>query len=266
MRMTFRAAVALAVVFFFPGAAIALGISIVDVRSTGASTTRLAAGDVLTVDLVLNNDGTLPVYGIGLAVAGYDLDGNGVADDGLGYVDGVGVDSVFNEFSVPDPADPTRYLTGGGIDNVYQPPREIIGRSRETPASDLTYHGLGVSFLGAISLTPTDGDGSHDVGVDGQLVRDGDVHFRLRFRALARAVPTETTLVFGIPLDPFGNSGWGAGVVGPGGSLYEFDNDFLNVFNQTLAVRVVPEPGTALLVGFGLAVLGARRREDSAAS
>src|SRR5690606_13893042 len=60
----------------------AAGISIVNVSSTGSSTSDLAVGDILTVELVANNDTHLEIWGFGLIAWGYDVDSNGVADDG----------------------------------------------------------------------------------------------------------------------------------------------------------------------------------------
>jgi hypothetical protein len=262
MRIPFQITTAFVVfnlILVLPGLASALGIFIANTSSTGKSTSVLAPGDILTIDLVVNNDAALPVYGMGLSVSGYDVDRNAIADDGLQFLDGVGAESVLNGTTIPNPDGLPGLTSFGGLSNFRNPPSEIVGRSRETETSPLVYHGLGVDFMGGVSLTPTDGDGSGDVGIGGRLISEGDVHFRLRFQATPSVVPSEMTLVFGIPLDPWGESGWGSAVVGSGGVLYDFDNDFLDLFNQKLALTVVPEPGTALLLGLGLAALATRR-------
>lgn len=97
---------------FFAGRADAAGISIVNVSSTGASTSSLAVGDVLTVDLVANNDTHLDIYGMELVAFGYDVDANGVADDGLRMVSVSGIGSIFNAVAVPSVG------SFGGLNNV----------------------------------------------------------------------------------------------------------------------------------------------------
>ena len=104
--------------------------------------------------------------------------------------------------------------------------------------------GLAVVMYEAISLTPSNGDGSLDLGIGVDLIANGDVHYRVSFQAVATGVPTGISLTFGPP--PTRDA-----VVGFGGSI-PFDN-------ATYDLIVNPEPGPALLISLGLMGLAARR-------
>ena len=115
--------------------------------------------------------------------------------------------------------------------------------------------GRAVRLFGGIDTTPTNGDGTTDTGVNGNSTNpatDGDVHLQVTFSAQSlgatNASPATVDLVFGI-----GQQGFD--VQGPGGSLAS------QWSNASVTVTIVPEPGTALLMGLGLAGLaGIRRR------
>lgn len=210
----------------------ALGISIVNVTSTGSSTSTLAVGDILTVDLVANNDSNLDIYGMDLLAFGYDVDGNGVSDDGLQMVSVSSVTSIFNNTAIDG------FGSFGGLDNVAQ----LRGGEREryVPSwgSRQTY-----LFAGA-SLSPSNGDGSLDTGIGGNLVRDGDVHFRIAFQATSLLDPTEITLTFGISRPDGSAYGTrGDAVIASDGSPLPFENAELRVaiLGDPLAE---PDPGT----------------------
>ena len=86
-------------------------------------------------------------------------------------------------------------------------------------------------------------------GLDG-VIDGGDAQFRLVFRA---AAPGVTTIEIGTnTADPI----LGNAVIGDGGVAS-------NAANAVVTVSVIPEPGTALLMGLGLAGLATagRRRE-----
>jgi hypothetical protein len=243
LRLPFLALASL--IAFVAGRAEAAGISIVNVSSTGASTSSLAVGDVLTVDLVVDNDTNLDIYGIGLGAYGYDANGNRLADDGLRMIGVTAAASVFNT-TVVGPGQ-----VFGGLNNVVSPGgREItqLGSSLHT------------QFLQAISLSPASGDGSLDIGIGGRAIADGDVHFRILFQAISLPNAAELTLTFGTRPEP----AFGDVVVGTRGVLLPFDNATLSVSiladpNGGGGVQAIPEPGAALLFAAGLLTVGLAR-------
>lgn len=110
-------------------------------------------------------------------------------------------------------------------------------------------------LVGAVALDPADGDGSLAIGVDGRTLSHGDVHFRVTFRATALAQDALLHLDFGTGSASGSgpDSEWGVGLVGASGSSYAFRDAFYDV-----TVLAIPEPGTALAPGFGLALLAIR--------
>ena len=95
------------------------------------------------------------------------------------------------------------------------------------------------------------GTGNDDAGVGGGLTGIGsDIHIQVSFlvQGLNSTVgsPTAVTLDFGT--GRFGNE-----AIGTGGSSLAFNN-------ASSTLTIVPEPGTALLMGLGLAGLASIRR------
>ena len=130
----------------------------------------------------------------------------------------------------------------GGLDNIRTAPIELgFGAPLFDPRR--------IQLFDAVATTPSNGDGSLDVGIGGNGIATGDVHFRVSFRAvtgLTGIASNNVTLQFGI--GQFGNI-----AVGVGGSELPFTN-------ASYTVNVIPEPGTALLLGLGLIGLAAKRR------
>jgi hypothetical protein len=212
--------------FLAAGRADAAGISIVNVSSTGASTSTLAVGDVLTVDLVANNDTHLDIYGLELLAFGYDVDANGVADDGLRMAGLASTDAIFNTTVIDDVG------SFGGLPHL-----------RGTRGAEVNYPraGLQTYLFRSISLTPASGDGSLDVGIAGGLIRDGDVHFRISFQATSLLDTRTIDLTFGLsnpagsPIPGACRSLRGDAVVGTGGICHPFEN-------ETLRLSILADP------------------------
>jgi hypothetical protein len=224
-----------------PLSAHAAGVTVVGVSSSGGDTSLLRQGDVLTIDVVADNVTNLDIFGLGLDIRGYDTDANGIADNGLALLGGSLAGSLYNDQTFPGP------VSAGGIDNIHSSPLQ-----KGNPADP--FGGIDAVELHAVvfegaKLTPSNGDGSIDVGVDGDLIQNGDVHFRGQFIATAHGMvpPTAITLDIGTHAE-FGNV-----AIGAGGSTLPFVND-------QVYFSVVPEPGTALLFGLGLAGLATTRR------
>lgn len=231
-----------------PLSASAAGITIANVTSTGASTSTLIDGDVLTVDLVVSNDTNIDFYGIGLGASGYDTDGNGIAGEGLSLAGFQVTSSLFNTAVLAGPS------VFGGLSNAGAPGGEERGRE-EIPGFPLPQPAIPVhlALFEGVAVTPSNGDGSLDIGIGGGLTGGGDVHFQIQFLATGGdvdGIQQQFTLNFGTFLEG------GLGTVGNGGSSIAFSN-------ASLDLRVIPEPGTAVLFGPGLAGLASGRRRSA---
>lgn len=220
-----------------PVSASALGISISNVTSS-TGTQTIFAGDTITVDLVVENGTAEAINGLGLVATGYDDDRNGLADSGLALQGGSVAGGLFNTIRVPGLANVD------GLANVRTAPVEQWVFDNFDPQE------LRTSFYAGASLNPVSGTAADDLGVDGGYTGDGDAHFRLTFVAGAVA-PGLTSQVFNLNFGT--NAEYGEAAIGAGGAILPFNN-------ASLAVTVIPEPGTALLMGLGLAGLAVRRR------
>ncbi len=229
---------AAAILFVAPTMASALGISIVNVSSTGSSASTLVAGDEITFDLRLENPTNLDVYGLDVVVTGYDTPGTlPINSSGLELVGGSVATSALNTVNIPAVG------SLGGIANVRTAPTQVWAQDLVNPQPIRT------SLFAGVALAPSNGNGSFDTGIGGGLVGAGDVHFRVTYR-LVTNIPDlnqNLTLSFGVA------EGLGHVAVGAGGESIAFQN-------ATYALTVIPEPGTALLMGLGLAALATRRR------
>ena len=100
-----------------------------------------------------------------------------------------------------------------------------------------------VNMFDGISATGATGDGSTDYGIGGTYVTGGDIHFQVTLQNVGNgsAASSLANLQFSLlALDFQGNS--------------------IAATGDTFALTVIPEPGTALLMGLGLAGLATVRR------
>ncbi len=195
--------------------------------STDRPTENLQPGEVVTIGIRLSEG--RDVYGLGASAYGYD-------ESVIDFESGLAVTVINRAIIIPG------VDVSGGLANYAIPPEG--GPLAESSIGD---NGSRVLFFNGVSLSPTN---SHrfDIGLDG-VFGTGDDQFRLVFRAIE---PGRTVIRIGTGYE-------GDGEVGPGGSL---DTSA----NVELAITVIPEPGTGLLVGLGLAglVTGTRRKNPAA--
>ena len=163
------------------------------------------------------------VFGLGASAWDYD-------ESVIDYVDGSGegVPSINHGVCIP--------ATGcfSGLSNV------LVNPLVET---EIGTNGNRVLFFNGVGLTPTDSN-PQDPGLDG-VVGGNDAQARLTFRAVA---PGTAFINFGTGYD-------GDGEVLEGGLLDTTQN-------TRIEIMVIPEPGTALLMGLGLVGLAAAGRRS----
>ncbi len=217
-----------------PLSASALGISIQGVSSTGSSVTFLDGGDIITFDLVVENATNEEVFALGLGVYGYDDGSPGdTFDNRLLFAGGTAGLSIFSQI------DNGAGQNFGGVTDVG------TGVFEDGQGFPINTERRVQLFNGA-NLVGTTADNTLDIGVFGGQVGSGDVHIQVSFLAQELEFLGDVTLTFGV--GQFGNA-----AIGDGGAILAFYNDSYNL-------TVIPEPGTALLMGLGLAGLAANRR------
>ena len=233
-----KAFAAAALLFVMPTVASALGISIVNVSGTG-STTFMQNGDQITFDLRLDNPTSDPVNGLDIVVSGFDTPGSTAAiSSGLQLVGGQVTTSAFNSIYLPG------FPNVNGLANVRTAPVNVWSLNLLNPQPVRT------SLFAGADTGSHNGNGGFDPGIGGGSTGAGDIHFRVTYRLLivGNAGPAQNLLLsFGTLSDQ------GHVAIGPNGIEIPFQN-------ATYALTVIPEPGTALLMGLGLVALAARRR------
>jgi len=228
-----------------PLSAGALGVSFESISVTGGGNVNtLENGDVVTFGLLLENATQQDVFALGVGAYGYDEGDIGSASDNhLVFVSSTGSTSAFNTGGVVVP--------GVGVLNNSDGLSNSTVAGVESGAPFPFNQELRAVLFNGVGVAAATGTGNDDSGVGGGLTGVGaDVHIQVSFLVqglnATYASPGAVTLEFGT--GQFGNE-----AVGTGGSSLAFNNA---AFNLT----VVPEPGTALLMGLGLAGLTFIRR------
>jgi len=235
------AALALApAIALMPSLAVALGVSIHSVSGDGADGV-LGIGETVTFELVIENDAEELVHALLIKVDGYDEpDYTRVRDYGLSYQSAQGATRVL------DWVDPILGPQPGLV--PLQPPHENNYHGSTNPYLYET-----VLFEG-ISLSPVQGNGQNDLGINGNPVQGGasDVHFRVTF---VNVLPPGSSESHSIDLNFRMRAIGGLG------------ND-LPTTGDTFALTIIPEPNTALLIALALGLLSGSRfvRADARAS
>ena len=233
-----KAFAAAALLFVMPTVASALGISIVNVSGTG-STTFMQNGDQITFDLRLQNPTNVGLAGLEVVVSGFDTPGaTPVISSGLQLVGGQVAVAAFDTAFDPDP------LNADGLINVRTAPVNVWAINLLNPQPVRT------SLFAGIDTVNHNGNGNLDLGIGGTSTGSGDIHFRVTYKLVVNSPGSASQnliLSFGTLADQ--------GAV----AVDRFGND-VPFQNATYALTVIPEPGTALLLGLGLAALATRRR------
>jgi hypothetical protein len=228
-----------------PLSAGALGVSIESTSVAGLGTaSALENGDVVTFGLLLENATQQDVFALGVGVYGYDEGAVGSATDNhLVFVSSTGSTSAFNTGGVVVP--------GVGVLNNSDGLSNSTVAGVQSGAPFPFNQELRAVLFNGIGTSAATGTGNDDAGVGGGLTGVGsDIHIEVSFLvqglSSTDASPTAVTLEFGT--GQFGNE-----AVGTGGSSLAFTN-------ASSTLTIVPEPGTALLMGLGLAGLASIRR------
>jgi len=216
-----------AALLVIPSIASALGMSIINV-SGSASDGYMDAGDTVTFDLAIDWSGLAGnVFAVGVTVDGYDeADVLFQRQYGISLVGGNSVSQVLGID-----------LSGVqlfGLTDAQPRPYEVNG------ANSLSPQAYSAELFGGVSTSAIPGDGSADRGIAGNLVSAGDVQFRVTFsKATAYVGSADFTFNLNVTTD--------------GGAP-------LATTPATFSMALVPEPGSALLMGLGLAGLATVRR------
>ena len=231
----FTKALALAATLLaIPSMASALGIELVGTNGSGGSAT-LAPGGTITFDLRMTFTGTEPqIFGLSADLTGMDLaDATGVRDFGLQLASS----NVVAESLGIDPVGDGSVISGAIPNNNGTTAVERYSINHLNPQA------YTVNMFDGIRVAGADGDGLTDYGIGGALVTSNDIHFQ-------------------VTLDNVGNGSAASTVANLQFSVLslDFEGNSIASTGDTFTLTVVPEPGTALLMGLGLAGLATIRR------
>jgi len=203
--------------------------------ASGNALDALVVGDVVTINIRMSNPSAVAIFGVGGGIQGWD---QGIASLTSGEV---GLGKYFC----------TNATCTLGLDNAVVFPNSDpnTGNFIVTPGDVQNIAGVGnyVPLVQSVSTTGRAGNGARDPGLDG-TVNGGDAQFRVVFTITGLGT---TTLNIGTNANPtLGN------VVVLAGGVSELAT------NANVVLNVIPEPGTALLMGLGLAGLAAAGRRE----
>lgn len=226
-----KALVAAAALLVLPTVASAISIAIVESNESGAIDGVLLPGETITFDLRMSNNVAGPdVFGLEALVTGYDAaDLTGAYDSGIAHQSG----TVVSQTLGIDVGSGPQF----GLSNAVSASEENWEANQFNPVAHTT------TLFGGISATAVPGDGTDDLGIGGNPIAS-DLHFQVTFANVAAgsgpAFSTTANLSFDVT------------IISTGGASSTTSTPF--------SITVIPEPGTALLMGLGLAGLATTRR------